>query len=242
MSSAGPSRTSGAGEPAPWSVTPRRWAVAAGILAVIGTMLLATSAVHNARHVWKPLELPLPLEANERVTGTFMADVAAVHEIVLEVDSVLSEARMHDLLSGAEDYAGPDVRWDVSRDERLVAVGGSSDAVYLSTGGRTWPGRVRRWLLGIPFHAGGGSFARVVGRVPCDAGVTYTVGAVHGGIASELATGNARVVVQLSREFWTRHSAGMAAVAAAGAVLVFAAFACAVAYAAVSRRHRLPRA
>jgi len=201
-------------------VVVRSLLVSAVAAALIGLSLLGVKALNTRAYVWKTVQIPLPMEPGRRASAKFVAEVDAVYEVALEFDSVLPEAQMRSLLTVDGDQAAADVSWTVSDGGKTIAAGGSRVLLYYSTGGRTLPGQIKRQVLSIPFHRGRGSFVQIIGRVLGKAGHEYKIVVEQRALDPALRTASPRLGMQLSREFWARHSKGMLTFAHAGLVLI----------------------
>ena len=188
--------------------------------ALVGLSLLGVKALNSSAYVWKAVQIPLPMEPGRRASATFIAEVDAVYEVALEFDSVLPEEQLRRLLTVDGDQAAADVSWTVKSGGKTIAAGGSRVLLYHSTGGRTLLGQIKRQVLSNPFHREHGSFVQVIGRVPCKAGREYEIVVEKRALDPALRTTSPRLGMQLSREFWARHSKGMLAFAYAGLVLI----------------------
>ena len=122
------------------------------LLALMGIVLLGAKAVNTGQHVWQPLQFPLPLEPGRRASGTLLAELDQVYEVALEFDAVMPEEQLRALLSVAGDQAAVDATWTVTANGAVAASGTSGLHLYTTSGGRTLLGRIRRWVLSVPFH------------------------------------------------------------------------------------------
>lgn len=172
---------------------------------LLGLALVAARLLSTGAYDWKPVQVPLPLEAGGRADGSFVAEVDGAYEIALEFDAVLPETEMRALLGEPGATA---LTWTVSSDGEAVAQGNSEVLLYHSRGGRTFAGRMRRWLLGIPFHRDQGSLVQVVGRIRAATGQRYEISVEQGRLDPALQGSSPRLGAQLSREFWARHTKG----------------------------------
>ncbi len=197
-----------------------RWLFGSAVVTVLlGLSLLGVKALNTGAYAWKPVQIPLVMEPR-RASATFVAEADAVYEVTLEFDSALPESQMRKLLMVAGDQAAAKVSWTVSSQGKAIAGGGSSIHLYYSSGGRTFLGQIKRYVLGIPFHRGRGSLVQVIGRVPCKEGREYEIAVELRALDPALRTTSPRLGLQLSREFWARHTKGMAAFAHAGLILI----------------------
>ena len=187
---------------------------------IVGLMLLSVKAINTAAHQWKPLEAPLPVETKGTVRATFVPDKSVIHEVVLEFDSVLPEAELRQLLEVDGDQTAADVSWTISSEGQVVAAGGSRVHLYYSTGGRTLLGRIKRYLLSIPFHRDKGSFVQVIGRAPFEARRPYEIMIDLLSLDPALANSSPRLGLKLSRELWTRHEKNTGAFALGGLAML----------------------
>ena len=187
--------------------------------ALTGAALLLLKHANTAAYDWEPLEVPIAASAGEPRSGSFVAADTLAHDVLLIVDSTLPEEELEALL-GRASAERLSVTWALSKDADPIARGSAQTAFYTSTGGRTVLGQLRRYLLGIPFHRDGGSFARAIGRVRTLAAERYTLTVFQQSLPVELVDARPRVGLRVGREVWERHTKGMAGVAYTGLGLI----------------------
>ncbi len=222
-------------------------ALAAGLASgVAGIALNLVNLRHLGAYTWQPISEPLRMEQGAVTQGRFTAQVDEIHLIEFQFDishEILKDGKREVIVDG-ETTAGSDGRrrqraddpnvltakwrsdvavdWVVSEGDRIVARGDGDEALYISVGGRDLPNRVKRRVLGVPFHreGPGGSASRGVGRFRAEAGVAYDVAAtMRTGLVSLEAAGP-RLSVRLDREFFVLHAGETLALAIYGIVLL----------------------
>ncbi len=190
------------------------------LVCFLGLALLGFKALGTYRIDWLAARTLLPAQSDAVVNAEFVAQVGGFHEVVIEYDSVLPERQLTERLTRTGDQAASDVSWTVTKDGQPFAAGGSNRLLYSSSGGRTGLGRIKRWLLSIPFHRDGASFIQVVGRFRASPDSRYALAAELRSIDPVFVKARARMAVRPGRELWNDHHGSTVAIAYAGLAFV----------------------
>ena len=197
----------------------RTLAWAAMVTAVLGVAALALKAHNASTYEWEPFTMNVPGNDGESASATYLATSNQAHDVLLMVDSTMTESRLDAVLGYGADPGSLKLRWQIHEAGKPVALGSAEHPVYISTGGRSLIGRIRRWLMSVPFHRDGGSFARAVGRFRPQAGTRYQVDVERDHLPGAIDDARPRLVFRLGREVWLRHTRGMETLGRAGLVL-----------------------
>ena len=189
------------------------------LTSLLGGVALALKAHNTAAYQWEPFSIALPLRAGEISRAEFIADSDQTYDLLLMVDATLPESRLKALIGDLEPAEALDLRWQITLAEQRVAHGTAEARLYVSSGGRTTLGKLRRTLMSIPFHIDGGSYARAIGRIRSRAGQKLVISVERGDFPESLDSAHPRLVLRLAREVWLRHTRGMDTVAYAGFAL-----------------------
>ena len=178
-------------------------------LVMIGARFYAVSGVD-----WQPTSISL----GQSTESTFRVTEDDVYEVEIFLNAALPQDELIALVSAESERFSPALEWRIESNGDTVAKGSSAHNVYVSTGGRTTAGRVKRQLLGDPFFRDEGGAVRGIGAFRARPNQDYrlVVTLADDALPPTLAHLNPSLDVRLSRRFWARTTGGTLTTAYAG--------------------------
>lgn len=175
------------------------------LLTLIGLSLLLIVFQHNRRLNWKPLKLPLSIEAGEGVSGSFLAEHDERYEVEIEITATPG-MKLEDSVTAVERPSSLDINWSVTEGNSVVAHGNCRDFLYISSTRRSIRDRVWRALLRAPLIDGeSGTVFRGVGSFKGRKGRSYLLRAEVLSTIEELNMGSPHFGARLNRQFVEHH-------------------------------------
>ena len=189
------------------------------ILAVLGGVLLYGHTRHKDKYVWRPVEIPLQIEAGEVARGSFVAELDEPHEIEIEVQRRIPAEDLNRLIR--LDPSPLDIKWSIFNKDQVVAEGTCRDYLYISAHSGTvahrFARKVKRTILNRPYEQGG-AIVRGVGRFACKAGAQYDLHVEVGTTIEALNATNPIFRIRINRLFEVRHKPKTKPIAIGGIV------------------------
>lgn len=194
--------------PAPRPPLRLRLLKAGSVLALVGAAAWGFHLWHTEAHLWRPLDMPLTLQAGYQVERDFVAELDADHEVEVEFSLHIPAEKIKQLATAVYQPSALDLDWSVHEGERQLAAGTCRDYLYIKPSGNEYYKNWVRMALNIPYHqgmpGGGGVIGRGVGLFTAQAGRTYTVRARVGEEVEGVGPGQVRLGIRLNRALWTR--------------------------------------
>lgn len=173
---------------------------------LLGIAILIANSFYIYQQQWNPLQLTVPFQEDAKNQGKFVAQLKQRYEVELEFSATLPEKELIALLTKEQGIPSFAIHWQVFSKEKLIAQGNSDNRLYYSTGGRSLLGKIKRLVLGNPFHLGKGSVIRGIGQFNADEGQSYAVQLTVNKVNQRLNVTHPQLNIRPSRLFWQRYS------------------------------------
>ena len=224
---------------------PSRSLLLVGIFLVIfGCILVVVHWKHTNRYDWRPIKLPMKVEAGVLNQGSFIAELDEIYEIELEFAENIHSEEIGNIALTMDSLSILDLDWQIRHGDEVVAEGNCKNYLYIRMIGQPFTRKILRKIVNLPqYQKVRGSkilLLRGVGKFSAKKGRRYEIRAHVGTTIANLSSLELLLGVRVNRKFAARQYQSTIGIAKVGFFFLFFA-ACLFSWIGISKVLKRPR-